>query len=309
MAQEKYKVSDQAPQGLFLRSEPVVNEATKIAVLPMGQEVTKLSESGVANWWQVSTKLQGSDLTGFVNRTFLVKIEDFTDPETVNTIASVHLQRTAAVTRRNKAFAFALNEAGQPRRDTTASPGDKVEALTRIVDWLDVENTAHLRYKPITNATYCNIYAYDYCYLARVYLPRVWWTQRALIDLAAGRNVAPIYGETVHELNANSLFVWFEEFGQDFGWRRTGSINEMQNAANNGQVVIISAQNRIPNRSGHIVAVVPETSTNKAVRESGVVTKPLQSQAGRTNHKYQTDRWWIRLASTFRAHSFWINGS
>lgn len=309
MEEEKFKISDRAPQGLFLRSEPVVSEATKIAVLPMGQEVTKLAESNLVNWWQVTTNLHGGDLTGFVNKTFLTAIEDFDEPETVNSISSVHLQRSAAVTRRNKVWAYALNEAGQPRRNATASAADKAAALTEIVDWLAVENANHLRYKPIPRATYCNIYAYDYCFLAGVYLPRVWWTSRALIDLAAGRNVTPVYGETVHELNANSLFMWFQEFGSNFGWRRTGSLEEMQNAANNGQVVIISAQNKIPNRSGHIVAVVPETSANKAARASGTVVRPLQSQAGRTNRKYQTDLWWIRLASTFRAHSFWINAS
>lgn len=307
MAQEEYKVGESAPQGLFLRSEPVVNESTKIAVLPMGQKVTKLAESSVANWWQVSTSLQGSNLTGYVNSRFLTAV--FTGPGSVNGITSVHLERTSPVTRKNKAWAYALNEAGQPRRDATASASAKAAALTSIVNWLSVENATHLRYQPIPNATYCNIYAYDYCYLAGVYLPRVWWTARALIDLSAGRPVTPIYGQTVHELNANSLFVWFEDFGSDFGWRRTGSIDEMQNAANNGQVVIISAQNKIPNRSGHICAVVPETSGNQAVREGGAVVRPLQSQAGRTNHKYWTDRWWVRLASTFRAHSFWINRS
>ena len=84
----------------------------------------------------------------------------------------------------------------------------------------------------------------------------------------------------------------------------------MQTAANNGQVAIICAANRIPNRSGHITPVVPETTANKAERSgSGIVIKPLQSQAGRTNRKYQTDPWWNRLASTFREHGFWINGA
>jgi Bacterial SH3 domain len=309
MAQENYIVGNRAPQGLFLRTEPVVNESTKIAVLPMGKEVEKLAESSTPGWWQVSTNLQGSDITGFVNSRFLVKVRDFVEPDTVSSISSVHLQRSSDVTRKNKAWAFALNEDGQPTRDSATSATEQAGALTDIVGWLNVENVRHLRYQPIPSATYCNIYAYDYCYLAGVYLPRVWWTSRALIDLAAGRNVQPIYGQTVHEMNANSLFVWLEDFGPTFGWRRTASLDEMQNAANNGQAVTICAQNRIPNRSGHIVMVVPETNANNAERRNGAVTKPLQSQAGRTNYKYRIDLWWIRLASTFREHGFWINAS
>jgi len=307
MAQENFKVSNTAPSGLFLRSEPIVKEATKIAVLPMGHKVKKLAESDTPKWWKVSTTLGGSEMTGFVNSTFLTAVADFVAPESVNRIKEVHLKRTAAVMRSNKAFAFALNEAGQPMRDPNASAANKVRKLTEIVEWLDVENTNHLRSKRLPNATYCNIYAYDYCFLAQVYLPRVWWTSKALINLKAGRNVVPVYGETVHEMNANSLLIWLKDFGADFGWRRTASIDEIQNAANNGQVVVVSAQNKIPNRSGHICAVVPETASHKAVRSGGQVIKPLQSQAGARNFKYRTEKWWIVAASTFREHGFWIN--
>lgn len=308
-AEQDYKIGEKAPQGLFIRSAPVVNELTKIAVLPMGQKIKKLSESTTPNWWQVSTNLQGSEMVGFVNSTFLVEIKNFVEPETVNRIAKVNLQRTGAVTRKIQAWAYALNEAGQPTRDSNFSASDKVKALTNIVKWLDVENVNHLRYKPLRVPTFCNIYAYDYCWLAGVYLPRVWWNSQALIDLAAGRNVQPIYDETVHEMNANSLFRWFKDFGAMFGWKRTASIDEMQTAANRGQVVIISAENKISNRSGHIVAVVPETDSQKAERSSGLVVKPLQSQAGRNNRQYQTDLWWVRLAATYREHGFWINAA
>jgi len=195
-------------------------------------------------------------------------------------------------------------------RSASASSASRVQALTDIIEWLDVENTAHERYKPVTNGpTYCNIYAYDYCFLAGVFLPRVWWTSKALVDLAAEKSVVPSYGATVNEINANTLFVWLKDFGADFGWRRTASLEEMQDAANEGKVAIICAAHKKPNRSGHIVAVVPETSSNKAERKDGLVVKPLQSQAGRTNRNYQTDTWWIRLAVNYREHGFWINAS
>lgn len=306
-AEKDYRIGDKAKQGLFIRSAPVINESTKIAVLPFGQKVKKLTESSTLNWWQVSTDLHGAEIIGYVNSLLLTAVKDFVEPETVSGISKVHLQRNGGVTRINKAWAYALNEAGQPTRDTSASAANKAKALTDIVKWLNVENKSHLRYKPIPNATYCNIYAYDYCYLAGAYLPRVWWMSKALIDLSAGKSVQPIYGKTVSEINANTLFEWLKNFGPRFGWRRTASIDELQEAANAGQVAIVCAANKVPGKSGHIVAVVPETGSNKAERDDGVVVKPLQSQAGRTNHNYQTDVWWIRLAANFREHSFWIN--
>ena len=60
--EEDFKISDKAPQGLFIRSAPVATEATKIAVLPMGQKVKKLTESSTLGWWQVSTKLEGTQI-------------------------------------------------------------------------------------------------------------------------------------------------------------------------------------------------------------------------------------------------------
>jgi peptidoglycan hydrolase-like protein with peptidoglycan-binding domain len=304
---EDFVVGDKAPQGMFIRSAPVANDSTRIAVLPMGQKVKKLTESSTPNWWQVSTNLQGNELVGYVNSTLLTTAKEFTAPTAVKGIVKVHLERAGDVTRRNKAWAYALNEAGQPTRKPAASKADKVKALTDIIEWLDVDNSANLRYQPITAATYCNIYAYDYCYLAGVFLPRVWWKSKALIDLAAGKSVQPIYDDTVTEINANSLLEWLKDFGAAFNWQRTSSLEEMQNAANNGQVAIICAANIKPNHSGHIVTVVPETASHKAERKDGLVVKPLQSQAGRTNRRYQTDNWWVRLAENFREHGFWIN--
>ena len=306
MAEEKYKVGSKAPLGLFLRSKPD-KQSVSITVLPMGQEVTKLADSGTTGWWQVAATIQGAVATGFVNSSFLVKVADFTPPPSVNSITPVHLPLgSKKVTRDGAARAYPLNEAKQPMRDGTASASVKAKQLTAIVEWLNVENKARYRANTVT---YCNIYAYDYCYLAGVYLPRVWWKSAALLRLKTGKAVTPIYAETVDEINANSLFNWFKDFSAMFGWRRSFDLGEMQDAANDGQVVIISAQNKIPNKSGHICAVVPETTASQAARNGTEIIRPLQSQAGRNNHKYSTDGWWVRLASTFRDHSFWINAS
>jgi hypothetical protein len=303
-SQDKFRVSNNAPQGLFLRSEPVVKESTRIALLPMGQVVTKKAASSVPNWWEVSTTLEGASVDGFVNSNFLTPDAAFTPPATVSSISPVHLSTTNRVVRGDKArLAYPLNESGQRTRNSTAAAAVKAKELTLIIRWLDVEVKA--RYAPTSQFTYCNIYAYDYCYLAGVYLPRVWWLAAALDKLKRGRPVSPIYAETVGELNANSLFNWLKEYGPTFGWNRTFDLTTAQNAANDGQVVIICGQNRIPNRSGHICPVVPETATAKAVRNGATVTKPLQSQAGRVNRQYQTQQWWTN--GTFRDWGFWIN--
>ena len=58
-AQQKFRVSDKAPQGLFLRSQPVIKDTTRKALLPMGHLVTKKAAASVPNWWEVSTTLEG----------------------------------------------------------------------------------------------------------------------------------------------------------------------------------------------------------------------------------------------------------
>lgn len=295
-----HRVGDRASQGLFLRSEPVVENRTKVTVLPLGHRVKKLADSGVTGWWKVSTTVDDVSLEGFVNSAFLVKDEIFVPPAALTGIAPVHLITTRTVKRGDKnGLAFPLNEPGQPLRGGggTPAPGE----LTAIVKWLDVERSA--RYAPTTTNTYCNIYAYDYCHLAGAYLPRVWWTAGALDRLRQGRAESPVYGRTVLELNANSLFAWLKHHGGDFGWRRTFDLNRLQDAANDGRAAVICAENRRPNKSGHITAVVPETAQKTAARNGANVVRPLQSQAGRSNLKYMTQQWWTR--DTFRDWGFW----
>ncbi|HJU55346.1 MAG TPA: hypothetical protein VJ715_12265, partial [Pyrinomonadaceae bacterium] len=288
MAQAKYRVSKEAPFGLFLRTKP--KDGTKVGLMPMGQLVTKQADSGTQGWWEVSTVIDSAPAQGFASSKFLVADSEFTEPTPVSSVTAVHLQRSTPVKRSNLLHAFALNETPRPERNAGSNAATKATELTEIVKWLDVENKA--RYHPNPSNTYCNIYAYDYCYLSGVFLPRVWWLGGAIQKLKAGKPVSPVYAETVSELNANSLFNWLKEFGPTFGWSRTTDFTAMQNAANNGQVVIICAQHKKPNRSGHICPIVPETTTQKAVRSGATVTRPLQSQAGRHNRKYQTAVWW-----------------
>jgi len=70
MALQKLRVSN--PAGMWLRSEPVVSEATKKVLLPNGQLVTKLAETDKPDWWQISTTFEGTDVDGFSNKTLMV---------------------------------------------------------------------------------------------------------------------------------------------------------------------------------------------------------------------------------------------
>jgi putative chitinase len=78
MAQQRFRVSNDL--GMWLRSEPVVSEATKKVLLPRGQLVTKLAETSKPDWWRVSTTFQGRDHEGFSKNTLMTAVAD-DDPE------------------------------------------------------------------------------------------------------------------------------------------------------------------------------------------------------------------------------------
>jgi hypothetical protein len=278
----------------------VVKPSTKIAVLPEGQLVRKLTVAPDPTWWRVATDLDGVPFEGFVKAEFLAPgvMEPVVPPPAVSKVPVVHLSPKSTIRRSNPhGRAFPLNEDAQPQRSDGST-----SSLAKIIDWLDVEK--HERYRPGGGATYCNIYAYDYCYLGAGFLPRVWWTNGALQRLANGEKVEPLYEKTVREMNANSLHDWLVDHGPSFGWRRVAGVGDLQNAANAGRLALICAKRKDLNRSGHIVAVVPETTAQKAIRQSGEVRTPLQSQAGSTNFRYGTQRWWT--SDKFSAFGFWV---
>lgn len=280
--------------GLNLRSEPVVSTATRIAVLPQGHRVEKLEEATDSAWWRVVTEVGGSAVEGFVAQRFLATAlpapaaQPAPAAATTGPFPAVHLEagRADIHRRRDGGRAYPLGELDRPpRADGT------IATLTTIADWLAVDDPAHLRYQRKGSTTFCNIYAYDYCELAGAYLPRVWWTGTALASLAAGEDVVPRYGTTVRELGANGLLDWLVDHGPSHGWQRVFELAELQAAANAGEVCIICGQRAELQRSGHIVAVVPETETQHALGMP--VSTPLQSEAGWNNYRYSTRRWWV----------------
>lgn len=297
-----YKVSATA---LNLRSTPRIDPLNRLATLPQGQRLEKLEEVP-GGWWKVSTTLNGASLEGFIAERY-VAADAAPEPraEGQGALVPVHLEENRTNVKRSgtSGRAFPLGEPGAPRR-TGSTPAERVRQLHEIVKYLDVEHKA--RYQA-SGTTYCNIYAYDYCYLAGVYLPRVWWTPSALADLSAGRVVPVQYDKTVRELNANALFDWLRDVGAEFGWQRVADADTLQQKADAGGVSVICAQRKDLNRSGHICVVVPERPPAAAKRTSGNVLLPLQSQAGARNFCYScgSSRWWS--GEKFRAFGFWTH--
>jgi hypothetical protein len=195
-------------------------------------------------------------------------------------ITEIHLTPKRAITRKQTdTRAFPLNEPNTPKGDGTPT------SIHKIIEFLAVEKSE--RYRPTSTATYCNIYAYDYCCLMGAYLPRVFWTAEAIRTL----NFTPAYGKTLTEMNANALYDWFRVRGGQFKWKEV-NITEGQRLANQGKCVIMVAANKNRSKSGHIVALVPETQTVKSVGTGGIIIYPVMSQAGRVNKRYFNSKWW-----------------
>lgn len=192
------------------------------------------------------------------------------------------------ISRMDGSKAYPLNESDLPVNPSV--PAD----LIKIVDYLDVENSPRYKQKVINGkivSTYCNIYAYDYAYIAGAYLPRLWWYEKAAKDIEAGLNIEAKYAVTVAEVNANSLYFWFDRWATYFGWIKVLTASDAQALANKGYVVIITAAQKISNRSGHITVVVPELNNNTHKVVNGEYI-PLQSQSGALNKKYSVSNWY-----------------
>jgi predicted chitinase len=310
--------------GLNFRTSPEVprvKSKNQIGVLGQGKEVIKMRDADNPGWVQIRILFKGVLREGFVSGQYLEPLpgaaparptEAVTPPSprsrpAVFIIPPSHMQENRGdITRaRDGGRAYPLGEPDRPGR-TANAPDQKREELLTIVRYLDSQNPAHKRYQPKSGTTFCNIYAYDYCYLAGVFLPRTWWTGPALRRIRDGEEVRVKYGETVREINANMLHDWFEDYGADFGWRNEVDLDSLQEAANEGEVCIIVAQRKDVNRSGHIVAVVPEHAAVRAKRNSaGEVLQPVESQAGARNFRFNvsTSHWWQQ--DKFRSFGFW----
>ncbi len=304
---------------LRVRSAPLISEppqANVIGHLPDGHRVQTVTGSAVKGFFEIETSLNGALLHGFASKKLLVPDDDAPiapppppTPQATAGIVSVTMPRKVGTVtrRRDTAGAHSLNEAGQPGRHGTSADALRSE-LAAIVEWLAVDDAKHLRYQARSGLTFCNIYAHDFCHLAGAYLPRVWWSEPALLRLAAGEAVPALIGSTIGELRANDLFRWLRDFGGHFGWRQTGTLTKLQTEVNQGALGLIVARRKEDGRSGHIVVVVPETVDDRARRDpAGEVVALLQSQAGASNFRYGTGKlgWW--RGEEFAESAFWLH--
>jgi hypothetical protein len=305
---------------LRVRSEPRLSTprtANVIAQLPDGHPVRAVTGQPVRGFMEIETSFDGALIRGFASEEFLVASPGTSEipvvvpsptPPASGIVAVTMPRRSGTVTKRTApAGAHSLNEDNMPvRTGTTAA--ELRASLATIIDFLAVDKASHKRYQPGAGKTFCNIYAHDYCLLANVYLPRVWWTAGAIEKLSQGQKVEPLISNTIFEMRANDLFRWLRDFGPRFGWRQAANPSELQQEANQGAVALIVARRKLEGRSGHIVAVAPETGEHAAKRNSaGVVTHPLQSQAGESNfrHGISTLNWWQH--ERFAESAFWLH--
>lgn len=70
MAQQLFRVNN--PAGMWIRTEPVVSEATRKVLLPNGQIVEKQGDTAKPDWWRVSAVLQGETVEGFSNKNLMI---------------------------------------------------------------------------------------------------------------------------------------------------------------------------------------------------------------------------------------------
>src|SRR5262249_8430070 len=152
--------------------------------------VHAVSASVTNGFREVETDLGGAHFRGFASAKFLK--DGATPPAQPNQIAipAAELPHPpGSITKRTApANGFSLNEPNQPM-PLGATPAELCASLASIIAWLAVDKPANKRYQPVGGTTFCNIYAHDYCFLAGVYLPRVWWTANALIAISQGKNV------------------------------------------------------------------------------------------------------------------------
>jgi len=78
MAEDQFKVRNAA--GMWLRTEPLVNEATKKVLLPKGHLVTKLGDTDKPDWWLITTNLEGVDFEGFSNKNLMISTSETVPP-------------------------------------------------------------------------------------------------------------------------------------------------------------------------------------------------------------------------------------
>ncbi|GAB5468163.1 MAG: hypothetical protein Kilf2KO_11930 [Rhodospirillales bacterium] len=307
---ERFALDGGRALALNLRQGPA--PAPVIAVLHAGDAVEKRGvDPKDPRWWDVEAKLGSQRVTGWLNSDYL---KPYRAPDPADLLArrlpSAHMARAQHARSDGFGRIFPLNEEDlhkdlrMPSRNARTPLGRRKQMLT-LARYLDPAKPEHARYRGAAGEVFDAVYAYDLACLAGVYLPRVWWSDRALAALGAGRLPRVHYGVTVKEMSINGLFDWFAAFGEDYGWRRTFDLDSLQAAANRGSVCFVIAQHQAVNQPGHLAALLPESKSLEAHREADRVVRPLQSLADAKTRQpgVPASRWW--LGRSYRDFAFW----
>ena len=283
----KYRV---ATSSLNLRDFPSANDNSKILTEIPFRHTVKLIEKTTSDWWKV--KLLNTEKEGFVFSNDIEHVDETT--QKISDIEIPNFEPGLKGTLDNKEETYKpLANPSIPFRDLT-NVATKKESINKIIEKLDVEKS--FRFQKDEADTYCNIYTFDFCFFAKVYIPRLRWTDKAIAVLEKGNEVPLVFEDTVRPFYSNYIYDWFSQSSDVFGWKRMDDVDDLQKKVNeNGGVGIICAKRFILNKSGHVVVVVPETETEKAFRVNGKVIYPLQSQAGMNNYNYFSEiraAWW-----------------
>lgn len=273
---------------LNIRREPRIEEGNIIAKTSR-HSILELVDKTKTDWWKI--RVPNSSAQGFVKASYLSPISENLVSHTG--ITEVNFQADPRASLASKQMMYKpIGDSTIPFRDST-NIDSKKSTITEIISKLNV--SVNVRYQKTTQYTFCNIYAFDYCYFCKAYMPRVWWNQSAIKNLLLGHSIPAIYGETVSEIKANDLHDWFINWSEDFNWQRVYDVDTLQDFVNRGGVGIICAKRKETQRSGHIVVVVPENEKHKAFRLNDKAVYPLQSQAGTFNYNYFSSEkraWW-----------------
>jgi hypothetical protein len=259
-----------------VRSQPgAASRSTRLARAPRETLVEGTGESQ-GGWRPVRLRLSGREVTGYMSESCLLALPL---PAEFNAHVFAAPGRARLDADDDGLRACVLDEPGMPTRAGSGSV-EMAASLGEIVTALAVAESA--RYRPGNGKTYCNIYAYDFCHLARGYLPHVWWDAEAWDQLLVGQRPAAKIGDTVTELSANQLYDWFESSALLFGWLRAFDLDEVQTAANAGKVCVASGRHETPGVSGHVSLIVPEIPGHEASSSSSHFNHRQEARTSRT---------------------------
>ena len=136
-----------------------------------------------------------------------------------------------------------------------------------VIDQFNVKGNS--RYKRTSDATWCNIFAWDVMTAMQVKLPH--WVSKSGVPVTSFTNGA-------HELTANATYNWLNDHGTEYGWKKVTAA-QAQSAANAGKPTIAIWKNP-RGASGHVAVVRPETASF-SLAKGGC---PVIAQAGATNY-------------------------